>query len=63
MVSTLDGRTRSGARDQAILLVGFSTGMRCSELAIMAQASTTLEAVMVTGNFGGSVVGQIFEEV
>lgn len=33
MVATLDGRTYAGARDQALLLVGFSTGLRASDLA------------------------------
>jgi len=33
MVGTLDGRSYAGSRDQAILLTGFSTGMRSAELA------------------------------
>ena len=32
MVRTLDGRTYAGARDQAVLLLGFSTGLRASDL-------------------------------
>ena len=33
MVAGLDARTERGARDRAILLLGFSTGLRRSELA------------------------------
>jgi integrase len=35
MVATLDGRTFAGARDRAILLVGFSVGVRSAELAAL----------------------------
>jgi len=35
MVATLDGRTFAGARDRAILLVGFSIGVRSAELAAL----------------------------
>jgi integrase len=35
MVATLDGRTYIGARDRALLLVGFSTGVRSAELAAL----------------------------
>jgi integrase len=35
MVATLSGRTFAGARDRALLLVGFSTGLRSAELAAL----------------------------